>query len=138
MPKNNKMRVAGCIMEYNNKFLILYRKPNKPNGDTWGLPAGKVDNGETDEQAIVREIYEETGYKANLDELELLGEFRFNFPDYIVDFPTFRIKLKQQFNVAHKPDEHEDYKWVTKEECNALPNLIYGFRELLEKIGYGV
>ena len=131
-----KLRVAGCFLEYNGKFLILHRRPDKSQGDKWGLPAGKVDRGETDIQAVLRELKEETGYKASPDELEFLGEINWKFAEKEVDFPTFRIKLEKPIQVKHQPDEHMGYKWVTAEECYKMDNLIHGLHNLLEIIGY--
>ena len=131
-----KIRTTGCFMEYDGKFVILHRYPDRPDGDTWGLPAGKVDADETDEQTILREIKEETGYNAVKEELEFLGDYVFGFPDLYLEFPTYRLKLKQPIDVKHKLDEHVGYKWVTGEECYAMPNLIRGFHDLLERTGY--
>lgn len=131
-----KMRTTGCFMEYNGKFLILHRHPNKVDGDTWGLPAGKVNNDETDEQTILREIKEETRYSAQKEELEFLGQYDFDFGDLFLEFPTYRLVLKQPVEVVHNTDEHVEWKWVTTKECYAMPNLIRGFHDLLERTGY--
>jgi ADP-ribose pyrophosphatase YjhB (NUDIX family) len=64
------LRVVGCFLEYDGKFVVLLRRPEKPDGDTWGLPAGKVEEGESDKSAVLRELHEETGYDANLKELQ--------------------------------------------------------------------
>ena len=63
------MRVVGCFLEYDGKFVLLLRHVHKADGGTWGLPAGKVEPGESDETAMLRELYEETGYKALPKEL---------------------------------------------------------------------
>jgi len=62
--------VAGCILQQNGKYLLVQERQQKVYG-LWNLPAGHVDEGETIEQAAVREVMEETGYKVNL--LEKIG-----------------------------------------------------------------
>ena len=131
-----KMRTVGCFMEYDSKFIILHRRPDEPDGNTWGLPAGKVNAAESDEDAILREIAEETGYKASKDELELLGTYIFEFPDLYLEFPTYHLSLKQHIEVEYNLDEHTNFKWVTAQECYGMPNLIRGFHDLLKRVGY--
>jgi 8-oxo-dGTP diphosphatase len=131
-----KIRTVGCFMDCDGKFLILHRQPEKSQGSKWGLPAGKVDPGESDEDAIIREINEETGYVANKEELETLGVFVYNFPDKQVTFPSFKIKLKKQFEVKLSDYEHQAFKWVTAKECYDMPNLVHGLHELLVQTGY--
>ncbi|HUS26067.1 MAG TPA: NUDIX hydrolase [Nevskiaceae bacterium] len=133
-----KLRSVGCFVEYDNTFTILLRNKGKSQGRTWGLPGGKVEPGETDSQAIAREVYEETGIQAKPEAFEALGIFVFNFPNIEVTFPTFRLMLQQQPTIVLEPDAHHDYRWVTAQECYAMPHasLIHGFHELLEKLNY--
>lgn len=130
------LRTVGCFIEYDGKFVILHRHPEKSQGDTWGLPAGKVDPGETDQEAILREIREETGYVASPSDLEFLGDQVFHFPDLELTFPTFRIKLSKPLDISHNSYEHQAFRWVTPGECYEMPNLIHGFHDLLERVGY--
>ncbi len=130
------IRTVGCFIEREGRFLILHRRPGTADGGRWGLPAGKIEEGETDEEAILREIAEETGHKAAREELEFLGDFRFDFPDLHVEFPTYRLVLERPIEVKHNPAEHTEWRWVTSEECDAMPDLIRGFHDLLRRTGY--
>ncbi len=131
-----KLRTVGCFIEYDGKFLILHRDASAPQGNTWGLPAGKVDPGETDVEAVIREIWEETGFRPAPSQLELLDNYEYHFPDLELTFPTFCIKLQQPLAIQHNPREHQTFKWVTGEECYAMPDLIEGFHDLLVWAGY--
>lgn len=131
------MRVVGCFLEFDGKFVILLRHSQKPEGNTWGLPSGKVEPSENDEQAVIRELQEETGYRANSAELRHLGNYEFvssvNKP-YI--YITYAITLNDQHQLELEDAAHVDYKWVTAEECFARTDLIPGFHELLKLVGY--
>ena len=59
---NPKFEVVSCFVEYNGEILLLHRQDHKPEGNTWGVPAGKVDDGENLLESMVREIKEETGF----------------------------------------------------------------------------
>jgi len=132
-----RAKIVGCILEHDGKILLLLRHSHKPDGDTWALPGGKADPGETDKQAIVRELYEETGYRATESELEYLGAFPFTSPrneDYI--YATFSVKLDGPHAVALEESAHADFKWVTVEQADARDDLIYGLHDLFRLIGY--
>ena len=131
------MRIVGCFLEYNGKFVILLRHGHKPDGGTWGLAGGKVEPRETDQNAMLRELHEETDYKAAEHELEHLGDYEFvssNYKPYV--FVTYRVKLKDPHQVQLETSAHSEYKWVTAEECYDRTDLIPGFHELLRIVGY--
>ena len=91
MSENRK--AVGCFIEFNNKILILHRVENVYQGGKWGLVGGKIEANETTEQAIIREIKEETGFDASSENLELLGKYITSYPDQDWDFFVYRIKL---------------------------------------------
>ena len=111
--------------------------PHKPDGDTWGLPAGKVDGGESDLSAIRRELFEETGYLANNSDIELLEEHDFTSPkgdDYI--FVAFQVKLASPHDVIIEKAAHSECQWLTIEEADSRSDLIYGLYDLFRLVGF--
>jgi 8-oxo-dGTP diphosphatase len=130
------MIIVGCFLEFEGKFLILLRHSHKPNGNTWGLPAGKVEPGEKNADAMVRELYEETGYKTTVGELEHLGDFTFGDKDKAYTFATYRLKTSELPNVQQEEAAHAQFRWVTPEECFSYPDLISDFHDLLKITGY--
>ena len=64
---NNKpIRIAGCLIEHDKKFLLVQEAKPAVYGK-WNTPAGHVDEGETLEEAALRETKEETGYDVMID-----------------------------------------------------------------------
>ena len=59
---NTKRAVCGLLF-HNNKILSVSRKDNH---NDFGLFGGKLENDETQEEALIREAYEETGYSVNI------------------------------------------------------------------------
>lgn len=130
------MRVVGCFLEYNGTFVLLRRHSHKPDGDTWGLPAGKVDPDETDEDAVIRELFEETGYQATPNQLELLDEHPFHMPSGTTnDFVSYRVRLASLHEVIREESSHSAHKWVTPQEAYAMDDLIFGLPEVFRRIG---
>lgn len=130
------MRVVGCFLEHDAKFILLHRHSHKPDGDTWGLPAGKVEPEESDETAIIRELYEETGYQAHPSQLELLDEHQFLMPSGTVnDFVVYRVKLDTPHKVVLEKDSHSDYIWASAKEAYKM-NLIFGLHEVIRRVGF--
>lgn len=101
-----KFSVSGAII-YDGALLIVRRAEHDEHyAGYWELPGGGVDEGETLEQALVREVFEETG-------LTVTGvqPFYYSF--------TYGNTLERHYkcevtssDVKISPEEHQDYKWV--------------------------
>lgn len=129
------MRVVGCFLEYNNHFVLLRRHSHKPDGSSWALPAGKVEQNESDIDAAVRELLEETGYKANPSQLELLDEHQFHMPSGTTnDFVCFKVALSKPHEVTVEDSAHSEHRWVTAQEAYAMDDLIFGLHEVFRRI----
>ncbi len=117
-----KMEVAGCFCEYGGKVLLLLRNPQKPQGNTWCIPGGKLEKGETPAQAILREVREETGLSIPEASLTYCRKVFVRFPETEFVLHLFRTHLKEipaELNVSG--DEHSSYLWATYEEALKLP-----------------
>lgn len=118
-----KLCVVGCFLEYQGKILLLHRHPHKPQGDTWGCPAGKVDPGESLEAAMSREIGEEIQYLPPGGSLKHLARFYVRYPQMDFTYDLFRAVLKEEPKITLKQDEHTEYAWCMPNDALRL-NLI--------------
>ncbi|MFH1472822.1 MAG: NUDIX domain-containing protein [bacterium] len=53
---NKKFDVVSLFIEHEGEILLLHRHDNKPQGNTWSMPAGKVGKDEELLKALVREV----------------------------------------------------------------------------------
>ena len=90
---------------------------HRPRYDDWSLPKGKLDPGETWEQAALREIEEETGLRCRLeDELETTHYFVGDRPKTV---RWWRMAVVE--DLGSKPDQEVDgVRWVTPAEALGL------------------
>lgn len=110
-------KIIAVVIE-DNKFLMV-RKVGK---DVWTSLGGKIEQGETEEQCLLREIKEEFDCGATI--LKKLGDFEDNavFDDAIVRLSTFHVELKGDINLIDP--ELEEYRFIEKnykEEGIKLP-----------------
>jgi (d)CTP diphosphatase len=120
-----RVDVVGCYIQCSGKFLLLHRQPHKPNGDKWGMPAGKVDAGETNSQAMCREIREETGLTVSEDVVSFFGSVfvRNEGTDFV--YHMFSIDFAELPAVTLTLEEHQGFAWVTPEEAMGMSTLVH-------------
>jgi 8-oxo-dGTP diphosphatase len=115
-----KFEVVGCFIEHDGRILLLKRHPEKPQGGTWCVPAGKLDAGEEAMAAIIRETEEETGHVIDPSRLVHVKKTFVTYPTYQFVYHVFKTELDERPEVAIKADEHTEHKWVTPEEALAM------------------
>lgn len=135
MLPNKQLTIVLAVVENNGRFLILRRIDENPIWHhKWELPGGKIEPGETPQQAMQRELWEETGLSIN--DFELLGVATHNWdlPDYTQQ--TFIIAYRTQSKtdeIILQSDENDDYQWVTHEEFEKEDQL-NGNKELITQL----
>ncbi|MGH7203071.1 MAG: NUDIX hydrolase [Candidatus Levyibacteriota bacterium] len=67
----NRFDIVSCFCMKEDALLLLHRQNHKPQGNTWGIPAGKVDGEERLDNAIQRELKEETGLDISTKGIQL-------------------------------------------------------------------
>ncbi len=122
------VEVVAALIWQGDKFMICQRPKDKARGLLWEFVGGKVEQGETKEQALIRECKEE------LDIILTIGDV---FIDVTHEYPdiTVHLTLLNATITEGEPQklEHNDIRWITPSE---IPN--YEFctadEEILKKI----
>ena len=101
---------AGCLFYSldTKRYLFLLRNGSKYSG-TWGLPGGKIENGESIIDGLYREIDEEMGNTPPF--LKVIPIETFTSNDYYFNYHTYLITVDHEF-MPNLNDEHRGYAWV--------------------------
>lgn len=103
------LAVRVLLIDENGKILILKRSTDsKTNPGKWELPGGKVDQGESFDQALIREVLEETELKISLDHVVGVCEQNLPFIRAVHIIMSGNI-LEGSLNLSK---EHEGYAWI--------------------------
>ena len=129
MVKRKSMtEVVAALIWDENKFMICQRPAHKARGLLWEFVGGKVEPGETKEQALIRECREELAVTLRVGEVFM--EVTHEYPDLTVHLTLFHATIAEG---VPQMLEHRDIKWITPDE---IPN--YDFcpadEEILENI----
>ena len=104
---------AGAVVRDGAGRLLLVLRANEPSRGRWSLPGGRIEPGESAEQAAAREVREETGLDVTIGALVC----RADLGPYVVD--DFAATVVG--GVLTPGDDALDARWVTLDEARALP-----------------
>ncbi len=125
--------VVAALIKRNNKILIARRKTGDKNlVGTWEFPGGKVEQLESEQEALRREISEELGVDI------AVGKFIINniyeYPKITIDLRLYMCQYISGKFILH---DHSEYKWVLVEELedyDFAPADVLFIKYLKEKI----
>lgn len=120
---NKKFDVVSVFIGHDNDILLLHRQDHKSQGNTWGAPAGKVDEGEDLAEALVREVEEETGIKIEKEKMKYFEGYFVRYPGYDFTYHVYHVNLTDRPHVVLGENEHKGHVWIKSKEALNL-NLI--------------
>ncbi len=113
------IHVVAAIIKKDNKYLIARRAKHKVHAGKWEFPGGKIEDNETHEKALERELFEEFG---------IISKTGNHIKTCIHDYGSIRVKLmayeSQHIKGDYSLTDHDQIAWV---EANEMKN--YSFAE---------
>jgi 8-oxo-dGTP diphosphatase len=109
--------VVAAVIEHKEKYLCVQRGINKYDyiSKKWEFPGGKVEAGESPENALIREIQEELAMEIN--ELNFLINVEHTYPDFRLTMHTYLCKSEQTTPTL---TEHLEYTWQSASDMHHL------------------
>lgn len=125
--KQKILRVTAAVIIENRKVFAVQRGYGEYK-DKWEFPGGKIEAGETPQEALHREILEELD--TDIEVLDLLETIDCDYPDFHLSMDCFLARINHG-NLFLR--EAEDSRWLSKEELDSV-DFLPADRILLEKI----
>lgn len=104
-------QVVAALIWAEDKFLICQRPAHKARGLLWEFVGGKVEPGESREQALIRECREELAVTVNVGQIFM--EVTHAYPDLTVHLTLFHASIAEG---TPQLLEHNDIRWITPAE----------------------
>ncbi len=123
--------VGAAVVTDEQGRLLLIKRGHEPGAGLWSIPGGRIEPGETDTEALVREMLEETGLTVQVG--RLLGTVqRPGLDGAIIDIRDYAATVTGGSLTAG--DDAADARWVRADQLTALP-LTEGLAEILTSWG---
>lgn len=110
------IRVVAAVLEKDGRYLITQRRASAVLPLLWEFPGGKVEAGETDVQALKREVMHRLG--AEIDCGKLISFVSHPYEHYVVDLFLYECTLKSD---VLEPRAVNAFKWVTSSDFDQYP-----------------
>ena len=115
------VEVVAAVIKKDNKILTTQRGYGEFKGG-WEFPGGKTEEGETKEEALVREIKEELN--ADIEVNDYICTVEYDYPNFHLTMHTyFCTLLNDNLELLYHDEErleHEAMKWLSKEELDSV------------------
>jgi 8-oxo-dGTP diphosphatase len=113
MRVSDRIDAAGGVVVRDGRVLLVHR----PRYDDWTFPKGKLDPGESFENAALREVEEETGVRCSLGRELPSSEYQVGDRPKVVRYWL----MTPSGEMAFEPnDETDDVRWVTPDEARRM------------------
>ena len=108
------IKVVAAILQKEDKILIARKKQGKPLAGYFEFPGGKIEEGETPEESLIRELMEEMNIKIAVK--EYIGEIIYDYGnDKVISLLGYTAEI---IDGEIKLSDHDRYEWVTLEQIN--------------------
>lgn len=102
------IKVVAGILKENDKIIIARKREGKPLAGIWEFPEGKIEQGESPEQSLVRELKEEMKIKVKV--LDYVDESIYDYGDKEVSLQGYIAEIVEGEIVLC---DHDKYEWVS-------------------------
>lgn len=109
---------AVALIDIDGRVLITQRPKEKSMEGLWEFPGGKIESGETPEDALVRELYEELGIETWSSCLAPLTFASHGYSDFHLLMPLFACR---KWDGIPKPKEGQNLKWAHVKSLKDFP-----------------
>lgn len=121
-------QVVAALIRDGRKFMIFQRPATKTRAFEWEFVGGKVEKGETLEQALIRECREEIGVTVRVG--SIFAEVDHEYPDITIHLTLFNAEIAKG---TPQMLEHNDIRSITPDEISQY-NFCPADKDILEKI----
>jgi len=104
--------VALAVPEKENEYLLLKRSQENSSSGQWTFPGGKIEGNESEREAVLRELKEETGLKGEIMDAgeTYIGEGELGY------WKIYPFHVKVESKKVELDYEHSSFKWLSLEE----------------------
>jgi 8-oxo-dGTP diphosphatase len=118
MTRRTVLVVAAALYDAEGRILLAQRPAGKSMAGLWEFPGGKIEPGETPEQALVRELHEELSIMVDETSLKPITFASHAYPDFHLLMPLFST---ESWEGELAPREGQTLAWVRSSDLHLYP-----------------